>query len=68
MKTLIKTAAITVAVLFVLGVVLTTTDLFFGSSKIRPLFGMSAEALAGDVDGGLITRTGTLHPTADAGL
>ena len=68
MKTLLKTAAITVAVLFVLGVVLTTTDLFFGSSKIRPLFGMSAEALAGDTDGGIITRTGKLHPKADAGF
>jgi len=67
-KTLLKTAAITVAVLFVLGVVLTTTDLFFGSSKIRPLFGMSAEALAGDTDGGIITRTGKLHPKADAGF
>lgn len=68
MKTLLKTAAITVAVLFVLGVVLTTTDLFFGSSKIRPLFGMSAEALAGDTDGGISTRTGKLHRPADAGF
>ncbi len=45
----LKSAAITVAVLFAIGVTLAgTTDLFFGSSKIRPLFGMSADALAGD--------------------
>lgn len=45
----LKTAALTVAVLFVIGVTLAgTADLFFGSSKIRPLFGMSADALSGD--------------------
>jgi hypothetical protein len=41
------------AVLFALGVVLTAGQIFFfGSSKVRPLFGMSAEALAGDRDAG----------------
>ncbi len=52
----LKTAAITVAVLFAIGVTLAgTVDLFFGSSKIRPLFGMSADALRGDfaVDAGV---------------
>lgn len=44
--TLAKTLAITVAVLFTAVVVLTTGELFFGSSKIKPLFGMSQESLA----------------------
>lgn len=52
MKSVLKVASVTVAVLFALGVMISTVDLFFGSSKIRPLFGMSAEALAGHADGG----------------
>ena len=46
---MLKSAAITVAVLFVIGVVLAgTNELFFGSSKIRPLFGLQAELLEGE--------------------
>ncbi|MGV3624443.1 MAG: hypothetical protein ACO1OB_26730 [Archangium sp.] len=44
--TLLKTLAVTIAVLFTAVVVLTTGELFFGSSKIKPLFGMSQDALA----------------------
>ena len=45
----LKGAALVVAILFALGIVCTATGtFFFGSSKIRPLFGMSVEALAGD--------------------
>jgi hypothetical protein len=51
-KTL-KSAALIVAIVFTLCVVCSATGyFFFGSSKIRPLFGMSAEALAGRSDGG----------------
>jgi hypothetical protein len=47
-QAVLKLFAITVAVLFALGVVLAVGDLFFfGSSKVRPLFGMSVDALAG---------------------
>lgn len=43
---MLKTAAVTVAGLFAIGVMLAgTLDLYFGSSKIRPLFGMSPDAL-----------------------
>ena len=49
MTRVLKTLAIVVAVLFALGVVLTAGGLFFfGSSKVRVLFGTSADALAGD--------------------
>ena len=49
MQPVLKFFAIVTGVLFALGVVLTTGQIFFfGSSKIRPLFGLSAEALAGD--------------------
>lgn len=52
-QAVLKTLAITVAVLFALGVALLgVTDLYFGSSKIRPLFGMSLDALAGPRDAG----------------
>ncbi len=45
----LKLLSVTVAVLFALGVMLTAANLFFfGSSKVRPLFGLSADALAGD--------------------
>lgn len=57
MKSVLKVASVTVAVLFALGVMISTVDLFFGSSKIRPLFGMSADALAGD--GGVHRRAAT---------
>lgn len=45
-KQILRALALTIAVLFTLVVVLTTGELFFGSSKIKPLFGMSQEALA----------------------
>ncbi len=42
----LKVFALTVAALFALGVVLTVGGtFFFGSSKVRPLFGNSASAL-----------------------
>lgn len=45
--------ALSVAVVFTLVVTFTTAELFFGSSKIKPLFGMSEEALARSAaDGG----------------
>ena len=48
---LVRAAALSVAVLFAVGVVYATGELFFfGSSKIRPLFGMNAEALEGRVE------------------
>lgn len=55
MTRVLKAASLGVALLFALGVVLATGQLFFfGSSKIRPLFGLDADQLArGDVDGGL---------------
>lgn len=47
-RTLLKVLALTVGALFALGVVLTVgTTFFFGSSKIRTLFGASEDALAG---------------------
>lgn len=53
-QAVLKLLSITVAVLFALGVVLAVGDLFFfGSSKVRPLFGMSADALAGPQDAGV---------------
>lgn len=45
---ILKALAVLVAVVFALGVITLFADPFFGSSKIKPLFGMSAEALAGD--------------------
>jgi hypothetical protein len=52
-RSVLQTAALVVAVLFAIGVVLTATGIFFfGSSKVRPLFGRSADALAGEPDGG----------------
>lgn len=52
-QAVLKLLALTVAVLFALGVVLAVGEIFFfGSSKVRPLFGMSADALAGDRDAG----------------
>lgn len=45
-KKVVSTLALTVAILFTVVVVLTTGELFFGSSKIKPLFGMSQDALA----------------------
>lgn len=48
-RTLLQSLALVVGVLFALGVVLSAGSIFyFGSSKVRPLFGMSADALAGD--------------------
>ncbi len=42
----LRAVALVVAVLFALGVVLGVGELFFfGSSEVRPLFGMSADAL-----------------------
>lgn len=48
-RTLLQSLALVVGVLFALGVVLSAGSLFyFGSSKVRPLFEMSADALAGE--------------------
>lgn len=48
-RTLLQSLALVVGVLFALGVVLSAGTIFyFGSSKVRPLFGLSADALAGD--------------------
>jgi hypothetical protein len=45
----LRGVVLVVAILFALVIVCTATGtFFFGSSKIRPLFGMSVEALAGD--------------------
>lgn len=55
---ILKTLAILAALAFLGGVMLTTVDNLFGGSKVRPLFGMSADALAGPTmdDGGLSPR------------
>ncbi|MFZ5441564.1 MAG: hypothetical protein ACOZQL_16275 [Myxococcota bacterium] len=53
MSSVLKVAALVVALLFGLGVILTTHSLFFGSSKLRPLFGASEAALSGPADGGI---------------
>jgi hypothetical protein len=59
LRDVLKLLAITMAVLFALGVVLTAGNIFFfGSSKVRTLFGESASALAGDVDAGSRARDG----------
>ena len=69
MRTFLKTAAITVAVLFALMIVLTSNDFFFfGSSKVRTLFGASADALAGDPDGGTRNPLSHRNLTDDAGF
>lgn len=47
-KKVVSTLAITVAVLFTGVVVLTTGELFFGSSKIKPLFGMTPNGPPGN--------------------
>ena len=61
-RALLKVLALTVGALFALGVVLTVgATFFFGSSKVRTLFGNSAEALAGPH--GHVSRA----PTLDAG-
>lgn len=59
----LKPLSILIGVVFTLGVMLVTGELFFGSSKIKPLFGMSADALAGPsprADGG--TRSPKYFP------
>lgn len=64
MTTVLKTLALTVGVLFALGVVLTTTTLFFGSSKVGTLFAGSANALEGDT---VVPRPRRDADLADAG-
>jgi|GEM_PF-3797222 len=44
---LLRTMTVTLALLALGIVTVTTAASFFGGTKIRPLFGMSAEALAG---------------------
>ena len=48
MRIVLKGAALTVAVLFLVGAMLTAVVELFAGSKVRPLFGMSADALAGE--------------------
>ena len=49
----LKVLALTVAALFALGVVLTVGGtFFFGSSKVRPLFGASVTSLGPELDAG----------------
>jgi len=49
-RSALKVAAVLVALLFLLGAMLTAVTELFGGSKVRPLFGMSADALAGPVE------------------
>lgn len=46
MKPVLKLLAVSVALLFLLGAMLTAVTELFGGSKVRPLFGMSMDALA----------------------
>lgn len=48
MQVILKTLVVIVALVFLGVVMLSTADEFFGGSKVRTLFGMSADALAGD--------------------
>lgn len=58
---LLKTLALGVAVLFLLGAVLTAVTDLFGSSKVRPLFMASTEALAATPpDAGVVLDAGVL--------
>ncbi len=57
-QTLLKTLALTVALLFLVGAVTTASWQYLFGTKIGPLFGMSADALAG---------TATEAPGPDAG-
>jgi hypothetical protein len=57
MTRLLKVLAVTMGLVFAFAVVVAAGGtFFFGSSKVRPLFGMSAEALEGPRDAG--TRDG----------
>jgi hypothetical protein len=49
-RSALKVAAVLVALLFLLGAMLTAVTELFGGSKVRPLFGMSADALAGPIE------------------
>lgn len=49
-RSALKVAAVLVALLFLLGAMLTAVTELFGGSKVRPLFGMSADALAGPLE------------------
>jgi hypothetical protein len=44
----LKLLALSLAVLFLLGVVATAVPIFFGGSKVKTLFGESQDALAGE--------------------
>lgn len=44
----LKLLALSLAVLFLLGVVATAVPIFFGGSKVKTLFGESRDALAGE--------------------
>jgi hypothetical protein len=52
MRSVLKLLAVSVAVLFLIGAMLTAVTELFGGSKVRPLFGMSMEALAATPDAG----------------
>ncbi|MFT3713824.1 MAG: hypothetical protein QM817_39700 [Archangium sp.] len=52
MRSVLKLLAVAVAVLFLIGAMLTAVGDLFGDTKVRPLFGMSMEALAATPDGG----------------
>lgn len=48
-RSALKTAAVFMAVLFLFGAMVASVADLMGDTKVRPLFGMSAEALAGPV-------------------
>lgn len=57
MKSVLKLLAVSVALLFLLGAMLTAVTELFGGSKVRPLFGMSMDALAaGPGDSGVVNK------------
>ncbi|MBL8909819.1 MAG: hypothetical protein JNM17_03850 [Archangium sp.] len=57
MKSVLKLLAVSVALLFLLGAMLTAVTELFGGSKVRPLFGMSMDALAaGPADSGVAKK------------
>ncbi len=65
---IVKALAVLVAIVFAIGVITLFADPFFGSSKIKPLFGMSAEALArGHLDGGASVSRTAPRPDTDGG-
>lgn len=67
MKSVLKMLAVTVALLFLLGAMLTAVADLFGDSKVRPLFGMSMDALAATPDAGPVQKANTANAPNSAG-